>query len=107
MNPFFKSSLLLALFGLLAACGQADEHGHAHDGDADHAHEAAADDHGHAHDGEDHGHAHDDHAHEAPQTEAFYGDQADEPAEVLEAAQDEEDEEHEHTHDGKPHAHKH
>lgn len=108
MSNLYKTGLIAALFALLTACGGADNsdnHGHPHDGDAEHAHEAAADDHGHEHDGGDHGHPHDD---AAAATEAFYGDEADAPAEPADAADDAAgDEEHDHHHDGEEHEHQH
>jgi hypothetical protein len=128
MSNLYKTGLIAALFALLTACGGADSsdnHGHPHDGDAEHAHEAAADDHGHDHDGDDHenyhendhehdnGHDHNgDHGHPhddaAAATEAFYGDEADAPAEPADAADDAAgDEEHDHHHDGEEHEHQH
>ena len=92
MSNLFKPALVAAVFGLLAACGSAD--------DGDHAHDAAAED--HAHGGDDHGHPHDDAAHAATETEAFYDEQAAEPAEPAGADMDDE-----HHHDGEPHEHQH
>ena len=74
------STLLILLFTLgLTAC---DDHGHDHN-DGGHSHDhtaeastqpASSDDHGHAHaDGEA------DHNHDTPETEAFYGEEANAP----------------------------
>jgi len=69
-----KATLLALLLSAgLAGCGESDDHGHPHDGaaeDATHAHDEGA----HSHDGEAA------HAHDEPETEAFYGDEADAPA---------------------------
>ena len=94
MSNLFKSGLVVALFGLLAACGNAN--------DADHPHDAAAEAHGHGHDGDDDGHAHDGAAHKVTETEAFYDEQAAAPAEPAGAEMDDE-----HHHDGEPHEHQH
>lgn len=72
----FKLMFFLAVGVLLSACGESDEHGHAHDADGGHPQEAAAED-------QEHGHEHGDdtHSHDAPETEAMYGDEAESPAE--------------------------
>ncbi len=103
MSNLYKTGLIAALFALLSACGGPDDQGHPHDGDADHAHETAADDHGHDHDGGDHGHPHDD---AAAETEAFYGEEADAPTESADAAGDAAEDE-DHHHDGEGHEHQH
>lgn len=65
---------LLVSAGLLAGCSDADDHGHPHNGDE--AHEHAEGD--HSHDGEaPHEHEGGDHSHDGPETEAYYGDEAD------------------------------
>lgn len=80
MKYTFLIILALASISLLSACGGNDsDHGHPHDEatPAPHAAErSAADDaaHGHAH-------GDDTHSHDAPETEAFYSDDATNPTE--------------------------
>lgn len=91
--PFFA---LIAAAGLaLAACSAENDHGHPHDGEGENSHEAHA-----AHEGHDDAHAHDDGA-EAPETEAFYGDES-KPAEASETPDDEH-----HQHAGEHGSHSH
>lgn len=69
---FFKMMMLVMAGILLSACSESDDHGHPHNADGGHSQEATAEEHGHEH-GED------THAHDAPETEAMYGDEADAP----------------------------
>lgn len=94
MKTLFRTALLFAVSGALWACG-ADEGERAHEDGAAHTHEAEATV---AEEGSAEGHAHgaDTHAHDAPETEAFYGD---------EAATEEPSENDEHAHGDKTHSH--
>lgn len=94
----WRHLLLAGLIGAVVACGdQPGDHGHAHNDDAEHSH-AEGDAHGHD---------------SAPETEAFYVDDANEAASKLveapETAEEEQpsaDSDHGHDHeDGNAHSH--
>ena len=76
-----RASILLTLLLTLglAAC---DDHGHDHSS-GDHGHDHVAETSAQSQSGDDHGHAHpegeDKHNHAAPETEAFYGEEANTP----------------------------
>lgn len=94
MKPIINTLFLLLLAFSLAACSEeADDHGHAHDdGSAEHQ----AHDDGHSHDDDA------DHEHQAPQTEAYYGDEAQSTGETGSAMTEmpKQEDEHTHEHDG-------
>jgi hypothetical protein len=101
---------LLCLLGVLSltACGASENHPH-DEGRAAHSHDILE-----AHSHEAHGHGGGDHVHEATETEAFYGDEADVAGGTSEsgAAADKATGDAEsgglHTHgDGEPHTHDH
>jgi hypothetical protein len=76
MTSRTRLAALIGMAGLaLAAYGAENDHGHPHGGEGGPSHEAQA-----SHEGHDDDHARD-HGAEAPETEAFYGDES-EPADA-------------------------
>lgn len=71
----FRLMLFITAGVLLSACGESDDHGHEHDAEGGHSNEAAAEEHGHEH-------GDNTHAHDAPETEPMYGDEAESAADA-------------------------
>jgi hypothetical protein len=93
-NNISLAALLGTSLLMLSACGkQAEEHGHPHDGGAEHPHNSEAE-HGHPHDAP------------APATEATYGDEGTSDVNTQNPeAKTEETHEHDHNHGEHGHDH--
>lgn len=114
MNYISAFFILLLALGL-AGCSDSNQTNddHSHKAPAKEVHSEHTDAANHSHEGDDHDHAHGDHAHSAPETEAFYGEDAtseepggnEEAESVSEAASQENDHNHDHTHGDHEHDH--
>lgn len=68
MNTLSRILMTLLVAAGLVACSDSNDHGHSHDGGEAHEHEHSEG--GHSHEGGEHNH-------DKPETEAYYGDEAD------------------------------